>query len=391
MSLSSLSLLTSLPQSSITKQSHNSPTIFNIHSFDEMGILMSVLYYISIWFYPQSRPIALESSSLTRPIALESSSLSSLPLELILYIARFLPPESTLSFCLCCWPIYSILKSQYVKIIKDDQQLDRYKFLTLLEQDLPDYILCYYCRRLHAMKKAHQYLYYKQQYIDKGYFVPCCKVDFCTMIRIYIHPAISFTVFHMTMKLYRQGVDYSKLLRLLSYQSESETHSNGSYSTIEKHTASSKIVAGSLFIREQRKFMMPPTQLITFPENIILSICRHIKFSSLGFYRHRDIMDIMRWRESQDYQNGNRLIKCKYCFTEFRIDFKEFGKHGNAIYITKWQDLGHGLSHLDPIWQSHILQYPYYKRVEFDLGSICSAFEGKEHIEFEFDSIAEVP
>jgi hypothetical protein len=244
-----------------------------------MGILMSILCCISVWFHPQSRTITLESSSLGKPVALEFSSLGrpialkfsllgSLPLELILYITQFLPPESTLSFCLCCWPIYSILKSQYVKIIKDDQQLDRYKFLTLLEQDLPDYILCYYCRRLHAMKKAHQYLYYKRRY-DKGYFVPCCKVDYRTMTDMYIHPAISFTVFRITMKLYRQGFDYSKLLKLLSYQSESRTYSNGSYSTIEKHTASSKIVAGSLFIREQRRFMIPLTQPITFPEKII--------------------------------------------------------------------------------------------------------------------------
>jgi hypothetical protein len=98
-------------------------------------------------------------------------------------------------------------------------------------------------------------------------------------------------------------------------------------------------------------------------------------------------MDIMRWRESRDYQNGNGLIKCKYCFTEFRFDFKEFGKRGNAIYVTKWQDLGHGLSHLDPKWQSQILEYRFRKPVKFDLGSICSAFEGKENVEFKLDSL----
>jgi hypothetical protein len=46
-------------------------------------------------------------------------------------------------------------------------------------------------------------------------------------------------------------------------------------------------------------------------------------------------MDIALWRESRGYQNGNRLIKCKYCFTESRIDFKELGKRGNATYIIK--------------------------------------------------------
>jgi hypothetical protein len=335
---------------------------------------MSILYCIGVWFHPQSRPIALESSSL-----------GSLPLDLILHIAQFLPPESTLSFCLCCWPIYSTLKSQYVKIIKDDQQLDRYKFLTLLERDLPDYILCYYCRRLHAIKKAHQYFYYTWRYYNRGYDLLCCQVDFNNMTSSYIHPAFSFTVFHMTMKLYRQGFDYSKLLKLLSHQSE--TYLDSSYSTIEKRSASSKIMAGSLFIREQRRFMILPTQPITIPKNIILTICRHIRFSSWGYYGHRDIMDIVRWRESRGYQNRNRLIKCKYCFTEFRIDFKELRGHGNALYVTKWQDLGHGLSPLDPKWQSLISEDRLCKQVKFDLGSICSTFEGKEHVEFEFDRL----
>ena len=339
-----------------------------------MGILMSILRCIGVWFHLQSRPIALESSSL-----------GSLPLELILHIAQFLPPESTLSFCLCCWPIYSTLKSQYVKIIKDDQQLDRYKFLTLLERDLPDYILCYYCRRLHAIKKAHQYFYNNRQYYNRGDLLPCCQVDSNNMTSSNIHCAFSFTVFHMTMKLYRQGSDYSKLLKLLSHQSRAYVDS--SYSTIEKRSASSKIADGSLFIREQRRFIMPPIQPITISENIILTICRHILFSSWGYYGHRDIMDIVRWRESRSYQNGNRLIKCKYCFTEFRTDFKELGKRGNALYVTKWQDLGHGLSPLDPKWQSHISEYRLCKRVRFKLGSICSAFEGKEHVEFEFDRL----
>ena len=338
-----------------------------------MGILRSIRYYIGIWFHRRSRPIAHESSLL-----------GSLPPELILHIAQFLPLESTLSFCLCCWPIYSLLKLQYVKIIKDDQQLDRYKFLTLLERDLPDHILCYYCRRLHAIKKAHQYFYSSYRFYQEGDIWPCCYVDSENMSNLFIHPAFSFTVFHMMMKRYRQGFDYSKLSKLLSHQSEN--YVDYSYSTVEKHSSSSKIVAGSLFIRDQRRFMIPPTQPITMSENVLLTICRHITFSSCG-RKDRDIMRIARWRESRHYQNGNRPIKCQYCFTEFRIDFKEFGNGSTAIYVTNWKDLGHSLSPPDPKWCSHISEDRLCKRVKFDLGSICFAFEGKEHIEFEFDSL----
>jgi hypothetical protein len=188
------------------------------------------------------------------------------------------------------------------------------------------------------------------------------------------------------MKLYRQGLDYSILLKFLSHQSE--TNAAGSESTIEKRTASSKIVAGSMFSRDQRRFMIPPTEPITIPRNVNLTICQHIQFWSSGVhgYKHyygHSVMEIASWRESRFYQNGNRLIKCLYCFTEFRIDFIELGKRGNAIYVTKWKDLGHCLSPLDPKWQSHISEDRPCKRVKFDLGSICSAVEGKEHVEFE--------
>lgn len=128
-----VSFFTRFPSTELRHQKVSiSPTTFNIDSFDEMDILMPILCRIGVWFHPQSRPIALESSSL-----------GNLPLELIIHIAQFLLPESILLFCLRCWPIYSTLKSRYVKIIKDDQQLDRYKVLTLLERDLPDHILCY--------------------------------------------------------------------------------------------------------------------------------------------------------------------------------------------------------------------------------------------------------
>jgi hypothetical protein len=182
----------------------------------------------------------------------------------------------------------------------------------------------------------------------------------------------------MTMKLYRQGLDYSRLLKLLSHQTQ--TYSKRGY--VEHYTASSKIVAGSLFIRQQKRFTT--TQRITTLRDISFVICPHTRFSSLKVRNeYRDITNRTYWKESH-----GRLIKCKYCLTEFQIDFKEFRKQGNAIYFTKWQDLGQGVSPLDYKWQSHVGESDrLWKRVKFDRGSIYTAFEGKEHVEFEFNSL----
>src|ERR1700726_249922 len=109
----------------------------------------------------QPKPIALESGVShpvqPRPSALETSPLGRLPFELIVCIARFLPPESVSLFSLCCWPIYSILGTQCLKSLGKDRPLDLYEFLTLLERDLPNYISCYYCKKLHAVTGAHYY------------------------------------------------------------------------------------------------------------------------------------------------------------------------------------------------------------------------------------------
>ena len=335
-----------------------------------MAIFKSILRLIGVWFY--------------RPIALESSVLGILPPELILYITRFLPPESTLSFSLCCLPIHSILQSQYIKIVKEDQHLDRYQFLTLLERDLPNHILCYFCKRLHAMKHAYQYDS-NRRYANRNFF-PCWKSNYNYLVTQYIHHSFSFRVFQMTMKLYRQGLNYSELLKLLSHQTEIR-----SIRGYEEHrTASSKIVAGSLLIRQQRRFMMPPAQQTTTLRDISFDICPHIQFESLKIVNvHRDITNRPYRKELHGYRNRNRLKKCKYCLTEFQIDFEEPGEQGYAMSFIKWQDLGQGLSPLDHKWQGHVnvgIDRPW-KQVRFGRGSIYAAFERKEHIEFEFNNL----
>ncbi len=42
------------------------------------------------------------------------------------------------------------------------------------------------------------------------------------------------------------------------------------------------------------------------------------------------------------YEHQRGLVCCKHGYTEFRVDFKSYGKSGNAMFITKWIDLGTG-------------------------------------------------
>jgi F-box domain len=316
----------------------------------------------------QSKPIALKSGvshpNQPRPLALESSPLGRLPSELIVHIAGFLPPESALLFSICCWPLYSILEAQYLKGLGEDRPLDRFKFLTLLERDLPNYITCYYCKRLHAITEAHLY---KQKSIA-GRHLLCWEADMEFVTDIFIYRGFSITVFQMTMKAYRQGLDCSRLLRLLSHKTETRFERG----CVEQSTALARIVGCSLLTREQRIFLIPPTQPVQVPLYSSFLVCIHSKFPQPKYEKKL-----------------GSIIQCNYCLTEFRIDIKSFEEYGNAIFVTKWLDLGEGRSPLDYKLQSHVAirEGVNWLPVEFDRGSICASFEQKEHFKFEFDSL----
>ena len=149
-----------------------------------------------------------------RPAALELSELSKLPPELILHIARFLPPESTLSFSLCCRPIYITFGPQVFRNLAQNSQ--HFEFLTLLARDLPNHVPCYYCKKLHAIEKAQQHIF--SAYRDDITWLPCWKANH-NFTFYHLHKNFSFTVFQMAMKRYRQEDSLSGWLRQAPHSS----------------------------------------------------------------------------------------------------------------------------------------------------------------------------
>jgi hypothetical protein len=91
--------------------------------------------------------------------ALDMSPFKVFPLEIVLLIASFLPVEEAASFSLSCRLFYDLFGGpRTVESFKDDKQL-QYKFLSLLERDLPGQILCYHCKQLHSISKFQRYLH----------------------------------------------------------------------------------------------------------------------------------------------------------------------------------------------------------------------------------------
>ncbi len=71
---------------------------------------------------------------------------------------------------------------------------------------------------------------------------------------------------------------------------------------------------------------------------------------------------------------------------EFQIDVKDFKDQGTALLITKWLNLGAGLTPLDPKWRNHHAverQFVDEVRLGLPLGSIRSSFERQEGLSLE--------
>jgi hypothetical protein len=327
--------------------------------------------------------VGLRAPPPPRPNALEFSTLSNLPMEIILQISRLLPPESAASFSICCRPVYFALGTQYLEDLRPMEgstRLHRERLLKLLERDLPDHIICGFCKKFHAINKARRHLHSNSDYFNH---LKCWKADYESITSLYIHEEFSSSVFEMAMKRYRQGSEYSDLLDLLSLKTT--THFRHGY--VEQRTAAAKLIDGSLVVREQKIFMIPATQPIPFPWDASFVICPHISFfiiEDLNRYL-RDIR-VSDWKIQKGYLNGERVVRCRYCRSEYQIDFKQFGRRGNAMYVTKWLDLGQGPLGYNCRSHRNIADGLPWRQIEFHSGSICATFEGR--VQFDFDSDA---
>lgn len=343
-----------------------------------MDCFKSILYLLGVLRHPVPKPLR---ASL---VALELSEPSKLPPELILHITRFLSPESTLAFSLCCQPIYFMFGTQRFQTVAQNSHC--YEFLALLARGLTNHVPCYYCKKLHAIEKAQQHI--SSAYRSSATWLPCWKANY-NFTFSHLHNDFSFTVFQMAMKRYRQGLNYHELLNLLSCK---ETYHRDGY--VEHYSALARIVDGSMLIREQKIVIVSLAQPSLIQETQRITVCSHISLiwnlESQGLHGIVERVQSLRWNVPIIDCNWQGLVRwCNYCLTDFCLDFKQYEEKVEAIFVTKWQDLGQGRSPLDLKWQSHVARSAdrLWLSVEFDHGSVCTSFERKEHFRFESNSL----
>ena len=291
----------------------------------------------------------------TSPNALESSPVRRLSNGTILHIAE--SPASKLGFCLSCRHVYSVtgtrhLSSAGVCEAKGLAEAHNPPW-EVLELEYPDHLECYYCRDLHPIDKIREYtcleartqgssLQQHNHLKDK-----CWKMNRKVRTARFIHPNFSFTVFRMVMKLYRQGKDCDKLLEFLAYQSGAVMEG----AQVKQVIATPKIVGERLLMRLQTAYVIPPkgpTQTYLLTGNLLK--CPHTsKWSRDNRIVTKRLFQRFAALETVSVVRQEHIMSCQcaFCPTEFHFGLEQFEGQGIVLFITKWQDLGDGLSPLD--------------------------------------------
>ena len=243
-----------------------------------------------------------------RPFALEASPLRKLPLELILHIASYLPPESVASLTISCHTLYSCLEMEYLQPLKKAECSVVNRFLRLLDRDLPGHLLCLHCSKFHSMSLAKTHIPSRCSFLTCKPLLACWKVDSESDVTAAIHSEFSSTIFRMVMKAHRQGHDTTNLINHLSYGPMNFVRSG----FVEQCSATVRIQDGSLLVREQRVFMIPSSQKFPLPWHRGIDICPHIQFTTmLSLYRYG--IQIPHSDEIRGHKNRQGIIYCKQC------------------------------------------------------------------------------
>lgn len=139
-------------------------------------------------------------------------SLSSMPTEILLQITDFLPPSSAACLVLCSRHILTALGNQSLSSLRaDDQIIERRRFLIALQNDLPDWLLCYPCSLFHPMK-AHERPDQIWRHHKEALFVQENGAVYLTT-----DYGIRYQHVQLFMKEYRIERSYTKILDTLSF------------------------------------------------------------------------------------------------------------------------------------------------------------------------------
>lgn len=323
-----------------------------------------------------------------------------LSIDVLVFMANSLPPDAAALLSISCKILWLTLGQKYVKALKTPYRVIyppvssmyrfnvdirlyrsyRYNFLLLLARDLPDYITCYPCNKLHSMESpSFQGLHY----------TPCAfHID--NALHLLTH-SVSFHSLQIAMKRFRESrISESVLFEDSGIMFLSET---SQLVELARQTIQLTHPSNSIIIRSQRIVFLPARHQYPISEHSIADaprdtswahpICPHLEWAC-SYEPHT-----RRLRVSEIPFPNVVFQSCEACMTDYHAEIRDHGEEGDTLLFTSWMDLGSGESARDFNWQNAILDVDREKNdvspYEYEHGSICEAYEGMSASRYKID------
>jgi hypothetical protein len=281
----------------------------------------------------------------------ELKSLMKLPAELLQMIIEYLSPADLACLALCNHTLLSRLGTGSLMLPHEDNEKHRELFLTRLAQDLPPYFLCYPCSRLHLSKyvdppgpafQPRRRL--RCHYIDPG-------ESLWESVKAHKRSSLyrfRFVHLQLAMKRHYHGCQHGISTESLAFSEVRSSCDGDELTTLLSVDARvcPQDRQASLCLRVQHWAMLDDSmdQKLLLSKMQFMLICDHLEVDD-----PKIIQIINESRPSQ-----LELFTCRSCNVDFQLEIRECGDRALALVITKWLDLGSGLTPKDPRWRAHL-------------------------------------
>ncbi|KAI9874312.1 MAG: hypothetical protein M1830_009893 [Pleopsidium flavum] len=289
-------------------------------------------------------------------------NLMNLPLETLEMIREYLSPNDTASLVLCNHALLRALGNRHWSSLRPGKDNEEYRelFLTTLTRDLPGHFFCHHCSRLHlrdnlgppgpAFQPENRLLCVTK---ELGWELWRC---------VQAHPYFSWYHFafphlQLAMKRHHHGPGHGISTKSLSF---TEVQVSGDEDEAERVTTLLSVEARicpepiSLCLRIQHWALISSTKRdMLLSKTKFVRICDHMTPRSSEISR---LIESKLEPPRTEFECRVRpdVLKCRFCNTDFQVEIKDCGDEGLALVVTKWLDLGSGLTPMDTRWRVHL-------------------------------------
>ena len=285
-----------------------------------------------------------------------STGLRALPSELLLMIARQLPLSDAANFALVDHRLSLLIgPTSWPRLRKN--ALARGNFLSTLTRDLPSWFFCHSCSRLHPRDRIRP----PGPFNQPSKPLMCFEDNLEDQLSQFVHfpgtlTFYTFNFHHLQLVMLRHyhGPSYgisTKQLSLMQVSELDELEPGVRMTTLTSVEARVCPQPARLCLRIQTWAVMHTKVLdLALERSKCLCVCRHLVAeedelsglieSSLDEYSTRSEKP----REASQHM-------CHHCNFIFQLQVLDIVSNGLAIVITKWLDLGSGLTPMDPKWR----------------------------------------